>query len=167
MHNSWTILICNQLYPTFAIRDLDIIYEFSDSLFFISHCYFPLCTHLPTKLVWVEVTQQHIQTVPDNKVHGANMGPIWGRQDPGGPHIGPMNFAIWGAILWKKYRQIWPMIFDPLNLYIEYYLRCTKYNTTMKCVALIYGPYHNIKATTKETNDADPYSTSTYCLHRY
>ena len=22
------------------------------------------------------------------------MGPIWGRQDPGGPHVGPMNFAI-------------------------------------------------------------------------
>ena len=21
---------------------------------------------------------------PDSKVHGANMGPIWGRQDPGG-----------------------------------------------------------------------------------
>ena len=33
---------------------------------------------------------------PDNKVHGANMGPIWGRQDPGGPHVGPMNFAICG-----------------------------------------------------------------------
>ena len=32
---------------------------------------------------------------PDNKVHGANMGPRWGRQDPGGPHVGPMNFAIW------------------------------------------------------------------------
>ena len=32
---------------------------------------------------------------PDNKVHGANMGPIWGRQDQGGPHVGPMNFAIW------------------------------------------------------------------------
>ena len=29
-----------------------------------------------------------------NKVHGANMGPIWDRQDPGGPHVGPMNFAI-------------------------------------------------------------------------
>ena len=25
------------------------------------------------------------------------MGPIWGRQDPGGPHVGPMNFAIWEA----------------------------------------------------------------------
>ena len=34
-------------------------------------------------------------TYPDIKVHGANMGPIWGRQDPGGPHVGPMNFAIW------------------------------------------------------------------------
>ena len=31
---------------------------------------------------------------PDSKVHGANMGPIWGRQDPGGPHVGPMNFAV-------------------------------------------------------------------------
>ena len=31
---------------------------------------------------------------PNSKVHGANMGPIWGRQDPGGPHVGPMNFAI-------------------------------------------------------------------------
>ena len=24
------------------------------------------------------------------------MGPIWGRQDPGGTHVGPMNLAIWG-----------------------------------------------------------------------
>ena len=22
------------------------------------------------------------------------MGPIWGRQDPDGPHVDPMNFAI-------------------------------------------------------------------------
>ena len=34
-------------------------------------------------------------TVPDSKVRGTNMGPIWGRQDPGGPHVGPMKFAIW------------------------------------------------------------------------
>ena len=33
--------------------------------------------------------------IPDSMVHGANMGPIWGWQDPGGPHFGPMNFAIW------------------------------------------------------------------------
>ena len=32
---------------------------------------------------------------PDRNVHGTNMGPIWGRQDQGGPHLGPVNFAIW------------------------------------------------------------------------
>ena len=33
---------------------------------------------------------------PDSKVHGANMGPIWDQQEPGGPHVGPMSFAtIW------------------------------------------------------------------------
>ena len=26
---------------------------------------------------------------------GPTMGPTWGRQDPGGPHVGHMNFAIW------------------------------------------------------------------------
>ena len=25
------------------------------------------------------------------------MGPTWGWQDPGGPHVGPMNFAIWDS----------------------------------------------------------------------
>ena len=37
----------------------------------------------------------HPQSYPDSKDHGANMGPIWGRQDPGGPHVDTMNFAIW------------------------------------------------------------------------
>ena len=36
----------------------------------------------------------HMLLIPDSKDHGANMGPIWGRQDPGGPHVGPMNLAI-------------------------------------------------------------------------
>ena len=44
-------------------------------------------------------TQIHCHTfiilIPDSKVHGDNMGPIWGRQDPGGPHVGPTNFVIW------------------------------------------------------------------------
>ena len=38
-------------------------------------------------------------TSPDSKVYGANMGPIWGWQDPGGPHVGPMNLAIWALVL--------------------------------------------------------------------
>ena len=36
-------------------------------------------------------------SLPDSKVHGANMGPIWGWQNPGGPHVVPMNFAIWAG----------------------------------------------------------------------
>ena len=42
----------------------------------------------------------HVSRSPDSKVHGANMGPIWVRQDPGGPHICPMNFASWVVPLW-------------------------------------------------------------------
>ena len=32
---------------------------------------------------------------PDSKVHEAHMGPTWGRQDPGVPHVGPMKIVIW------------------------------------------------------------------------
>ena len=31
------------------------------------------------------------------------LGPIWGRQDPGGPHVGPMNFAIWDTGEYNAY----------------------------------------------------------------
>ena len=36
-----------------------------------------------------------LRNCPDSKVHGANMGPIWGRQDLGRPHGGPMDLIIW------------------------------------------------------------------------
>ena len=39
-----------------------------------------------------------LERFPDSKVHGDIIRPIWGRQDPGGPHVGPMNFPIWGYI---------------------------------------------------------------------
>ena len=53
---------------------------------------------------------QAIRDNPDSKVHGANMGPIWGRQDQGGPHIGPMKFAIWDytvfiPLMWHIYHS--------------------------------------------------------------
>ena len=31
---------------------------------------------------------------PDNKIHGANMGPMRILSAPDGPHVGPMNLAI-------------------------------------------------------------------------
>ena len=45
-----------------------------------------------------KIQNRHIlHPYPDSKVHGANMGPIWGRQNQGGPRVGPMNFVIWAV----------------------------------------------------------------------
>ena len=52
---------------------------------------------------WISTTHNIFMSIPDSKVHGANMGPIWGRQDPDGPHAGPMNFVIWVDNVWYKY----------------------------------------------------------------
>ena len=40
---------------------------------------------------------------PNSNVHGANMGPIWGWQDPGGPHVGPMNLVVWVPFTLQPY----------------------------------------------------------------
>ena len=51
----------------------------------------------------------------DGKVHGAKMGPIWGRQDPGGPHVEPMNFAIWVVlVLISQCTQLMPFLREML-----------------------------------------------------
>ena len=42
------------------------------------------------------------QHTPESNVHGANMGPIWDRQDPGGSHVGPMNFGIWDPLPYSR-----------------------------------------------------------------
>ena len=52
-----------------------------------------------TKLMgWVLLTFAYYHINPDSKVHGANMGPTWVLLSPGGPHVGPMNLAIWEDI---------------------------------------------------------------------
>ena len=38
---------------------------------------------------WYEWSASSKDYCPDSKVYGTNMGPIWDRQDPGGPHVGP------------------------------------------------------------------------------
>ena len=50
-------------------------------------------------------------TFPDSKVYGANMGPIWVQQDPGGPHVGTMNFTIW----------VVTMQFGKMQTFIEFF----------------------------------------------
>ena len=67
---------------------------------------------------------------PDSKVHGANMGPIWDRQDPGGrgPHVDPMNLAIWDVNVFNaslinvtKFDIEWTRGFE-INLSIDIYI---------------------------------------------
>ena len=53
--------------------------------------------------------------LPDSKVHGANTAPICGRQDPGGPHVGSMNFAIWELLFLGKGEPNFPI--DVYGLY--------------------------------------------------
>ena len=45
-----------------------------------------------TQMYLVNIFQkehERINHIPDKKFHGANMGPTWGRQDPGGPMLAP------------------------------------------------------------------------------
>ena len=49
------------------------------------------------------------------------MGPIWGRQDPGGPHVGPMNFAIWVSMqraITLFVSQWWPSSHRHVHLFV-------------------------------------------------
>ena len=39
---------------------------------------------------------------PDSKVHGASMGPVWGRQDPGGLHVDPWTLLSGTESLWEE-----------------------------------------------------------------
>ena len=55
-----------------------------------------LWSRVQLKLNVIAVNGNHVFcTFPHSKVHGAYMGPNWGRQDPDGPHVGPMILAIW------------------------------------------------------------------------
>ena len=59
--------------------------------------------HVLGSLPWVDN--------PDSNVHGANMGPTWGQQDPGGPYVGHMDLAIWEGFV----AMICPMPIDALD----------------------------------------------------
>ena len=72
--------------------------------------------YFKSEIGWID---KGVRNNPDSKVHGANMGPIWGRKDPGGPHVGPMNLTIWEnetqprisyweptwGLQWRKFHQ--------------------------------------------------------------
>ena len=59
-------------------------------------------------------TFKYQSRIPYSKVHGANIGPIWGRQDPGVPYVGPMNLAMFMGPTWgpsgADRTQVGPML---------------------------------------------------------
>ena len=69
--------------------------------------------------------QHMLDKRPNSKLHGANIGPIWDRQDPGGSHVGPMNFAVWVTLNYSyigHYKIVLIMVFfnsacDELDIY--------------------------------------------------
>ena len=61
----------------------------------------PWCSCDVTSILRVRVCNRPLPSAgtPLQSLIARFMGPIWGRQDPGGPHVGPMNFAIWGSVI--------------------------------------------------------------------
>ena len=73
-----------------------------------------------------------LRCVSDGYPCGANMGPIWGRQDPGGPHVGPMNFVIWGCIAQRPWQALMLADFgnsklDPTRMYKRLLMSSRRY----------------------------------------
>ena len=54
-----------------------------------------------------------ISHIPDSKVHWANMGPTRVLSAPDGPHVGPMNLAIW--IVSKPCHQVLKQLYHFVN----------------------------------------------------
>ena len=84
-----------------SIHPLIVFYRWTNRLYRwtnphlqkFAHSFVVFCCIQRAKCIWNVYTtsvlfgNQRLHTLwaPDGKVHGVNMGPIWGRQDPGGP----------------------------------------------------------------------------------
>ena len=74
---------------------------------------------------------------PDSKVHGdgENMGPIWDRQDPGWPHVGPMNFAIW-----EQHRLL---LHDPYRIFLLTCFYCKLLDRCFYIKVVVFNELYN------------------------
>ena len=97
--------------------------------------------------------QYYIQLgIPDSKLRGANMGPTWGRQDPGGSYVGPMSIAIWVHII-SSHTVLCLKLFDLKDnkLHQNWYnfqnehLMCSRYNFEARNLPVKKMTYHNLQ----------------------
>ena len=107
----------------------------STSIRWLNSCY-GTCWNIFSGIVVVCYADiYYLQYFPDSKVHGANMGPIWGRQDPDGPHVCPTNLAIW-VVIWcliSEVRLVW-----------ESYRRFTPTHPLLLCTSVTHVIFHII-----------------------
>ena len=79
-------------------RKLLLICNMHNSILTESYCWYVICIIQCFNIDFLSnpgCLLNDVGNTPGSKVGGANMGPIWGRQVPDGPHVGPMNLAIW------------------------------------------------------------------------
>ena len=93
-----------------------------------------------------------MDVIPDRKVQEVNMWPIWGRQEPGGPHVGPMNFAIWDKTLTNSLDQIrnqkplFHIYACPMKTSLCFG-RDEKYDTILLCILYLLVHFMEVMAT--------------------
>ena len=73
----------------------------------------------------------------DCKVRGANMGPIWGRQDPGGPLVGPWTLLSGLIVLDARSHTYYPVAWIAEG----YYLIISQYITLARILGEILIMY--------------------------
>ena len=91
------VCLVPHMYAMMKIRLYKIVIKWKQGLI-VNNCYWlPYDTDTFSNLLADEpmVCEDH----RDSKIHGANMGPTWVLSAPDGPHVGPMNLAIWALEL--------------------------------------------------------------------
>ena len=97
--DNWThdSRLCDNHLSPFCNYEMAMQYCRRDFFVFNNKCLWWLgCLFWNIEIATQTLTACSDKDVPDNKVHGANMGPTWVLSAPDGPHVGPMNLVIWG-----------------------------------------------------------------------
>ena len=82
----------------FYMHDIELVYWYITNETFMHLLITPCACDMNFRVVQINIMifpkQQEKIPYLDSKVHGANMDPPWGRQDPGRPHVDPMSLVI-------------------------------------------------------------------------
>ena len=97
---------------------------------------------------WRHFYGQRLHSSPESKVHGANMGPTWVLSALVGPHVGPVNFAIWivwnneirrhhdGVCVWKI-RHYWSVLEISRHNRVFFCKTIPRTDVTIHCLHLV------------------------------